>query len=114
MSASYRATNLQQRIEIGERAQRGETDPQIAVALHLSPITVRKWRRKGQCEGRSGLAPKIGRPQSGILGTVLPELRTAIREMRLAQPGWGPQTLQLELAADPRFTDCEGGRNPCR
>ena len=108
MSASYRATTLQQRIEIGERAQRGETDAQIAAALQLRPMTVRKWRRKGQREGRCGLAPKIGRPQSGILGTFLPELRTALREMRLAQPGWGPQTLRLELAADPRFTDCVG------
>ncbi len=51
MSASYRATTLQQRIEIGERAQRGETDAQIAAALHLSPLTVRKWRRKGNTKG---------------------------------------------------------------
>jgi len=106
MSTSYRATTLQQRIEIGERAQRGETDSQIAAALHLSPMTVRKWRRKDQHEGRSGLAPTLGRPKSGILGTAPPEFRTALREMRLAHPGWGPQTLQLELAADPRFTDC--------
>jgi len=105
MSASYRATTLQQRIEIGERAQRGETDPQIAAALQLSPITVRKWRRKGQREGRSGLAPKIGRPQRGILGTVSPELRSALRETRLARPGWGPQTLRLEFATDPRFQE---------
>jgi transposase InsO family protein len=105
MSANHQATTLQQRIEIGERAQRGETDPQIAAALQLSPSTVRKWRRKLQHEGRSGLAPKIGRPKSGILSTVLPELRTALRETRLARPGWGPQTLRLELGTDPRFQE---------
>jgi transposase InsO family protein len=66
---------------------------------------VRKWRRKLQHEGRSGLAPKIGRPKSGILSTVLPELRTALRETRLARPGWGPQTLRLELGTDPRFQE---------
>lgn len=108
MSANYRVTTLQQRIEIGERAQRGETDAQIAAALHLSPMTVRKWRRKGQQEGRSGLSSKMGRPKSGILGTASAEFRTALRELRLAQPGWGPQTLRLALAADPRFMDDVG------
>jgi hypothetical protein len=57
-------------------------------------MTVRKWRRKGQREGRSGLAPKMGRPKCGILGTTSPEVRTAIRELRQARPGWGPETLR--------------------
>jgi transposase len=112
MAANYRTTTLQQRIEIGERAQRGETDAQIAAALRLSPMTVRKWRRTGQRKGRSGLAPKIGRPPSGVLGTVLPELRTALRTMRVACSGWGPQTLRLKLGADRRFQ--HGGKIPSR
>ena len=103
MMQGHRATTLQQRAEIVERAQRGETDAQIAAALQLSPQTVRKWRRRWQREGRSGLASHMGRPKSGILGASPPELRSAAREMRLAHPGWGPETLHLELAADQRF-----------
>ena len=72
MMQGHRATTLQQRAEIVERAQRGETDAQIAAALQLSPQTVRKWRRRWQREGRSGLASHMGRPKSGILGASPP------------------------------------------
>jgi hypothetical protein len=111
MGQGNRATTLQQRLEISDRAERGETDPQIATALHLSPATVRKWRRCAQREGRSGLGSHMGRPRTGALGQTSRELRDAARELRLAHPGWGPQTLRLELAHDRRFV---GLRIPSR
>ena len=111
MGQGNRATTLQQRLEISERAERGETDPQIATALHLSPATVRKWRRCAQREGRSGLGSHMGRPRTGALGQTSLELRDAARELRRAHPGWGPQTLRLELAHDRRFV---GLRIPSR
>lgn len=105
------ATTLQQRLEISDRAEHGETDLQIAAALHLSPSTVRKWRRCAQREGRSGLFSHMGRPRTGALGQTPLELRDAVRELRQAHPGWGPQTLRLELARDRRFV---GLRIPSR
>lgn len=103
MNQSQRATPLQQRIEIWERASSGETDAQIAVALQISQETVRKWRRKAARAGRKGLASTMGRPKSGHLGSFSAELRDAIRDMRQAYPGWGPDTLLKELEDDPRF-----------
>mgnify|MGYP002372760772 FL=1 len=64
MSHGNRPTTLQQRLEIWERAQRGETDPQIAAAMQVKPITVRKWRRRVQHQGRAGLGSRRGRPAS--------------------------------------------------
>jgi hypothetical protein len=96
-------TTLPQRLEIWERAQQGEPDSQIAVAMQLSPMTVRKWRRRAQRHGRSGLATRRGRPASGVLSQASPELRQAVRAWRVAHPGWGPDTLRLECQADPRF-----------
>lgn len=111
MGQSNRATTLQQRLEIAHRAERGETDPQIAVALRLSPATVRKWRRRAQREDRNGLSSHMGRPRTGALGHTALELRDTARELRLAHPGWGPQTLRLELGRDRRFS---GLRIPSR
>lgn len=103
MGQGNRATTLQQRLAISDRADRGETDPQIATAMQLSPATVRKWRRCAQREGRSGLGSHMGRPRTGALGQTSPEVRDAVRELRLAHPGWGPQTLRIELGRDCRF-----------
>jgi hypothetical protein len=96
-------TTLPQRLEIWERAQQGESDAQIAGRMHLSPVTVRKWRRRAQRQGRRGLAPRRGRPASGVLSQASPALRQTVREWRTAHPGWGPDTLRLECQTDPRF-----------
>ena len=111
MSQGNRPTTLQQRVEIGEQAQLGKTDAEIAAAMQLSPVTVRKWRRRAQHEGRTGLDSLIGRPKCGPLGQSSPELRNRVRQLRLAQPGWGPETLRLELTDDPRL---QGQRIPRR
>jgi transposase-like protein len=97
-------TSFEERIEIGERWESGQTDPQIATAMGRPIPTVRKWRRKYQREGRSGLASRMGRPTTGALGQFPLEIRDAVREMRESHSGWGPLTIQVELEDDRRFT----------
>jgi transposase-like protein len=104
MAQRGRKTTLEERIEIGERWKAGQTDPEIAAAMGLSVWTVRKWRRKYQREGRSGLSSRLGRPPTGALGQFPLEIRDAVREMRDSNSGWGPLTIRVELEDDRRFT----------
>jgi hypothetical protein len=67
--------------------------------------TVRKWRRRGQHQGRTGLSSQMGRPISGPLGPLPTGMREAIMHLRRSHPGWGPTTLLAELRVDPRWTD---------
>lgn len=103
MVQNGRRTTLEERIEIRERAEAGQTDPEIAAATGWKVWTVRKWRRKAQREGRSGLASRLGRPPSGALGHFPSDIREAIRQMRRAHSGWGPLTILKELEDDERF-----------
>jgi transposase InsO family protein len=112
MARYSRATTLEQRVEIGERADRGQNDPTIATELGLSVWVVRKWRRKWQHDGRGSLASPMGHPATGRLSQIPTDVREALLKMRQAHPGWGPQTLCLELADDERFKGRES--IPCR
>jgi transposase len=104
-------TTLEQRLEIVERAQAGESNAEIAQALSYSVWTVRKWRRRERNQGRAGLTMQRGRPATGALGTASAEMREAIRTMRRANPGWGPETIRIELGKDERF---KGQKIPSR
>jgi transposase len=104
-------TNLAERIEIGERWQAGQKDPEIAAVMGLPVPTVRKWRRKYEKEGRAGLVSHMGRPATGALGQFPLEIRDTIREMRKDHSGWGPLTIRTELEDDPGFV---GLRLPSR
>lgn len=86
-------TTFQERLDITERAAAGQSDPAIAAALGCSVWTVRKWRRRGQHQGRRGFSTQMGRPISGPLGTLPTGMRDAILQMRQTHPGWGPDTL---------------------
>lgn len=101
MSQKGRTTTLEERIEIGERWEAGQTDPEIAAALGFSIWVVRKWRRRYQRHGRAGLGSRMGRPAMGALGHFPEEVQDAIREMREAHPGWGPDTIRVEWQKDP-------------
>jgi transposase-like protein len=103
MAQRGRRTTLKERIEIGERWEAGQTDSEIATAMGISVWTVRKWRRKYQRDGRSGLGSRMGRPATGALGQFPLELRDAVYEMREANPGWGPLTILTELGEDEHF-----------
>lgn len=96
-------TCLAERVEIGERWESGQSDPQIAQAMQRPLATIRKWRRRYQHLGRDGLASQMGRPKTGALGHCSGELVEAIAEMRQAHPGWGPITIRIEIQKDPRF-----------
>ncbi len=111
MAQRGRRTTLEERMEIGEGWEAGQTDPEIAVAMRRSIWTVRKWRRKYQREGRPGLVSCIGRPATGALGQFPLEVRDTVREMRENHPGWGPLTIRTELEDDRRFA---GMRLPSR
>jgi transposase InsO family protein len=98
-------TTFPERLGIIERVAAGESDPEIAAALGCSVWTVRKWRRRGQQQGRPGLSSQIGRPPRGPLGTLPAGMREAILQMHRTHPGWGPTTLLAELQVDPRWAD---------
>src|SRR5947209_6144724 len=98
-------TTFQERLDITERAAAGQSDPQIAAALGCSVWTVRKWRRRGQHQGRTGLNSQMGRPTTGPLNTLPTGMRDAILQMRRTHPGWGPTTLLAELRVDRRWAD---------
>jgi hypothetical protein len=97
-------TNFPERLEITERAA-GQSDPKIAAALGCSIWTVRKWRRRRQHQGRTGLSFQMGRPISGPLRRLPTGMRDVIVQMRRTHPGRGPTTLLTELRVDPRWTD---------
>jgi helix-turn-helix protein len=96
-------TTFQERLDITERAAAGQSDPAIAAALGCSVWTVRKWRRRGQHQGRAGLSSQMGRPTTGPLSTLPMGMRDAILHLRRTHPGWGPNTLLAELQVDPRW-----------
>jgi hypothetical protein len=58
-------TTFQERLEITERAAVGQSDPKIAAVLGCSVWTVRKWRRRGHDQGRTGLTSQMGCPSTG-------------------------------------------------
>jgi hypothetical protein len=97
MNHGPQPTSFEQRVAIGELAQAGQTDAQTAQALGLSASVVRKWRRRGRA-GRAGVVSPMGRPARGPLSQAAPGIVAAIRRLRAAHPGWGPLTLQTELA----------------
>jgi transposase InsO family protein len=105
MAQHDRATTFQDRVAIMERAALGQSDPEIACALSCSVWTVRTWRRISQKHGRMGLTSTYGRPRTGPLGTVSPELRAAILTLRQTHPGWGPDTMLAELRLAPCWRD---------
>lgn len=96
-------TTLEERVKIAELASRGKSSREIANELGRPITTIRKWRHRYKRYGRVGLSSQIGRPATGALGQSAAEIREAILQMRGAHPGWGPQTLRLELAKDKRF-----------
>jgi transposase-like protein len=87
MAQRGQATDIDERIGIGERAATGQTDAEIAADTGRSIWTVRKWRRKCQRGRRSSLASHVGRPATGALGRCPVEIRETIRQMREWNPG---------------------------
>ncbi len=100
-----RTTNDEVQIVPVAATTAGQSDPAIAAALGCSVWTVRKWRRRGQHQGRTSLSSQMGRPITGPLSTFPTGMRDAIVQMRRTHPGWGPDTLLAELGVDRRWAD---------
>lgn len=102
-------TTFQERLDITERAAAGQSDPEIAAALGCSVWTVRKWRRRGQHQGRTGLNSQMGRPSTGPLSTLPVEMRETILHLRRTHPGWGPRPCwrNYELILAGKTSPCQ-------
>lgn len=98
-------TTLETRMLILELSHDNCTDQQIADKVGCAISTVRKWRRRGERQGRAGLASKRGRPPKGALSSFPETLREDIRLLRVGHPGWGPNTLVAELGSDPYWKE---------
>ena len=97
-----KATSLQERVTIRVLAEAGRKDREIAVQLHRSRYTVRKWRRKAAAGKRLG--SKMGRPVRGALDSFPAKMVAQLRSWRDAHPGWGAKTLLAELHRCPAFS----------
>jgi transposase len=96
-------TTLEERVRIAEQVKAGQSSREIAVELERSLATVRKWRQRYRRKGRAGLSSQMGRPTTGVLATAPAEMKDAILDLRGQHPGWGAQTLRLEIGKDERF-----------
>ncbi|MFC1879421.1 helix-turn-helix domain-containing protein [Chloroflexota bacterium] len=104
MNHKGQTTTLEERVTIADRVLAGQSSREIAEELGRPLSTVRKWRQRYNREGRSGLSSQMGRPAAGALAKSPAEMKDAILELRENHPGWGAQTLRLEIAKDMRFT----------
>jgi transposase len=111
MSNKGQITTLEERVMIAERVDAGRSSREIADELSRPLPTIRKWRQRHLREGRAGLSSQMGRPAAGALAQTSVEMKDAILELREKHPGWGAQTLRLEIAKDERFA---GLRIPSR
>lgn len=97
-------TNLRERLLILELAEGGLSDREIAEKVGWSKATIRKWRRRGQQQGRTGLVTQMGRPSLGALSSFDSEVAERVRHWRTEHPGWGPTTLRTEFAMHAEFS----------
>lgn len=104
MSHKGQTTTLEERVTITERVDAGQSSREIAEELGRPLSTIRKWRQRYLREGRAGLSSQMGRPAAGALATAPSEMKDAILELREKHPGWGAQTLRLEISQDERCT----------
>jgi hypothetical protein len=51
------------------------------------------------------LEPKQGRPKSGVMGSFDKAIREKVEQYRPAQSGWGPITIQVELAHEAKLKE---------
>jgi len=103
MSHKGQVTTLEERVIIAEGVAAGKSSRELAEELKRPVATIRKWRQRYLQNGRAGLSSQMGRPADGALATSPVEMKDALLELREKHPGWGAQTLRLEIAKDERF-----------
>lgn len=92
---------LEEKMAIKDLLASKRTFSQIAKELALSKAVVRKWGRVIKKGGE--LAPQMGRPKIGPLGTFSKELIAKIDEYRPGKEGWGSDTIKVELDLDKKL-----------
>lgn len=103
MSHKGQVTTLEERVIIAEGVEAGKSSREMAEELKRPVATICKWRQRYLQNGRAGLSSPMGRPADGALATSPVEMKDALLELREKHPGWGAQTLRLEIAKDERF-----------
>lgn len=103
MSHKGQVTTLEERVIIAEGVEAGKSSREMAEELKRPVGTIRKWRQRYLQNGRAGLSSQMGRPADGALARSPAEMKDALLELREKHPGWGAQTLRLEIAKDERF-----------
>ena len=90
-------TSLDQRRLMVQLHQQGWTYPAIAHDLGVSRWTVRRWVQRYRQAGEVGLAYRPRRPRSEHPQTTPAAVRTRIRALREAHPGWGARLIRHQL-----------------
>jgi transposase len=91
-------TTIQERTRIIELSALGMKAPEIAAQLACSVWTVRKWKQRFKKKGT--VCSKMGRPSRECLKGFDQRVGDKIISLRIAHPGWGPETLKVELEQD--------------
>ena len=82
-------TTLEDRIQIMESSEAGESAWRIAQRLRWRPSTVRKWRNRGRKLGRQGLVTRMGRPKVGALGSYSKEMHDTLLRCATVTTAYG-------------------------
>jgi transposase InsO family protein len=91
-----------ERVAMIDRRLAGETLEQIAVSMHVSYYTVRRFWRRYQRHGWPALLPTRGGPcPSGPLGRYPPRIKYVLLRLKREHRGWGVDKLRLELSRRP-------------
>lgn len=90
----------------------GQTLCEIAIELGISYECARKWWRRTQKEGMTGLQErKRGRPPQGVLSQFALEVQQACLNLKRQHKRWGANRVLIELRNDPALA---GMRLPSR
>lgn len=93
---------MSMKLELVERAGRGEPVAALCREFGVSRTTAHKWLKRYKEQGPDGLEDQSRRPRSAPLATA-EDIVVAVLEARDAHPRWGPETLRLFLQR--RFKD---------
>ena len=90
-------TSMEQRRLMVHLHEQGWTSTAIASELGISRWTVQRWVRRYRAAGEVGLAYRPRRPRTEHPQTTPGAVRTRIRELREAHPGWGARLIRKQL-----------------
>ena len=96
-----RATTIQQRQEMVQRFEQGQSCQVIAVQVGVSFWTVRKWVRQAKRGGLAALVTVMGRPLSGPLSAFDPLVGYVALRLKRQHPKWGAAYVVKKMGERP-------------